>query len=171
MISIRRADVHDATILSEIAAKTFIESHGHSAKAEDINIFIAEKYNVGTCTADLVNTKNNYHLIYYKDRLAGFSNIIFNFPHANCNIEPVAKLERIYVLKEFYDFKLGHQLFNLNFELARKNEQKGIWLFVWTANARAIKFYRKNGFTVAGSFTYKISDNHYNPNYLMLLEF
>lgn len=170
MISIEKADESHAHLLSELAEITFIESHGTSAKEEDINNFITEKYNPETFAAELIDSKNNFHLIYYQDRLTGFSNIIYNFPYADGKIEPLAKLERIYILKEFYDLKLGYQLMEFNIALARENGQKGIWLFVWQENERAIKFYKKNGFEVIGSFEYKISKTHSNPNYQMLLK-
>ena len=170
MVSFERADKSDAYLLSEMAGITFMESHGRSAKLEDINNFITQKYNPETFTAELINSKNNYYLVYYQNRLAGFSNIIYNFPYADSKMEDVAKLERIYILKEFYDLKLGYHLFEFNRNLARENNQKGIWLFVWKENERAIKFYKKNGFKVIGHFDYKISETHSNPNYQMFLK-
>ena len=170
MVSFERADESHAHVLSDIAGLTFIESHGRSAAPKDINYFIAQKYNPGTFAAELINPKNNYYLIYYQDRLAGFSNIIYNFPYAESKTEDIAKLERIYVLKEFYDLKLGHQLLEFNRNLARENNQKGIWLFVWKDNERAFKFYKKNGFEIIGHFDYQISETHSNPNYQMFLK-
>ena len=170
MVSFERADKSHAHLLSEIAGLTFIESHGHSAKREDINNFITQKYNPDTFISELINKKNNYYLVYYQNRLAGFSNIIYNFPYADSKVEDIAKLERIYILKEFYDLKLGYNLFEFNRNLARTNNQKGIWLFVWKGNERAIKFYKKNGFEVIGNFDYKISETHSNPNYQMFLK-
>ena len=170
MASFERADTSHAHLLSEIAGLTFVESHGCSAKLEDINNFITQKYNPETFTAELINPKNNYYLVYYQNRLAGFSNIIYNYPYADSKIKNIAKLERIYILKEFYDLKLGYQLFEFNRNLARENNQKGIWLFVWKENERAIKFYKKNGFEVIGNFDYKISETHSNPNYQMFLK-
>ncbi|MEO6707056.1 MAG: hypothetical protein ABIN04_14540, partial [Ginsengibacter sp.] len=69
-----------------------------------------------------------------------------------------------------YDLKLGYNLFEFNRNLARTNNQKGIWLFVWKENERAIRFYKKNGFEVIGNFDFKISETHSNPNYQMLLK-
>jgi len=170
MISFEKADKSHAHLLSEIAGLTIIESHGRSAKPEDINYFIAQKYNPETFAGELINPKNNYHLAYYQNRLAGFSNIIFNFPYAESKMEDVAKLDRIFILKEFYDLKLGYQLFEFNRNLAREYNQKGIWLYVWKENERAIKFYKKNGFEIIGHFDYKISETHSNPNYQMFLK-
>jgi ribosomal protein S18 acetylase RimI-like enzyme len=82
-----------------------------------------------------------------------------------------AKLERLYLLKEFYDKKLGNALFQFNCDLAKQHSQKGIWLFVWTGNHRAIRFYDKAGFKIIGSHNFKISEDHSNPNHQMLKQF
>jgi ribosomal protein S18 acetylase RimI-like enzyme len=59
---------------------------------------------------------------------------------------------------------------NLIGRIASANNQKGMWLFVWQKNERAIKFYKKNGFEIIGNFNYKISETHSNPNYQMFLK-
>ena len=40
------------------------------------------------------------------------------------------KFDRIYVLKEYYDLKIGKLLFEYNVELAKRNNQTGMWLYV-----------------------------------------
>ena len=171
MTAIERAAPGHARLLSDLAGRTFIESHGSSAREEDINMFILEKYNVDTFTAALADNRNHYNLISCEGRVAGFSNIIYNFPYSSTSVANIAKLERIYILKEFYDLKLGHDLLMFNIGIAKANNQQGLWLYVWKENERAIKFYSRNGFKVIGSFDYKISGTHSNPNHQMLLEF
>jgi len=75
------------------------------------------------------------------------------------------------LLQEHYGKNLGADLFNFNILLSKKNKQKGMWLAVWTENQRAINFYTKNGFTIVGSYDFKISENHSNPNHIMYLEY
>lgn len=170
MTSIVKATENDSHLLSEIAKLTFIESHGTSAKTEDLNFYISQKYSENVFKEELLNNKNSYYLIYYNNIIAGFSNIILNSPYLNSDVRNIAKLERIYLKKEFYDLKLGLELFEFNVNLARKNDQKGIWLFVWKENQRAINFYKKNGFVITGSYDFKISDTHSNPNHQMFLK-
>lgn len=170
MTAIERADPSHAHLLSELAGSTFLESHGTSAKIEDINRFILEKYNLDNFTAALADEHNHYNIISSEDRHAGFSNIICNPPYSTVGVANVAKLERIYILKEFYDLKLGYELLMFNIGIAKAHKQRGIWLYVWKENERAIKFYSKIGFKVIGSFDFKISETHSNPNHQMLLE-
>ena len=170
MVTIKRADESHASLLSEVAILSFNESHGNSAKPQDIKYFTDEKYNIQALTSALNNPDNNYYLIYYENRLAGFTNLIYNSPYDDSIITNIAKLERIYVLKEFYNLKLGYQLLEFNINIAREHNQKAIWLFVWTENERAMKFYMKSGFKINGSGKFKISETHANPNHRLYLE-
>lgn len=168
---IRKIAPNEAPILAEIAVKTFVESHGASASATDIQAYIAEKYTVQQFEIELNNPANLYYFICVDDQIAGFSKLIMNIPFNEQSEGNFAKLERLYLLEEFYDLKLGHELFQFNCELVRQHSQKGIWLFVWTENQRAIRFYTKAGFEIVGSHNFKISENHSNPNHQLLLQF
>lgn len=169
--SIIKAGPNDAALLTTLATTTFLQSHGHSAPAVDINNYIAEKYSLAVLTEELNDAENIYHIIYHEDKPAGFSKIVFNYPYENSPAQNVAKLERIYILQEFYNLKLGLALFQFNMELAKQNQQTGIWLYVWKENARAFNFYTRAGFKIIGSHDFKVSATHSNPNHQLLLSF
>jgi len=171
MTSIVKAGEKDFQLLSEIATLTFIESHGSSAKQEDINIYVTEKYNENIFKEELSDAKNIYHIIYYVHNPAGYSKIIFDTSYPNSKIKNIAKLERLYLLKEFYNLKLGSALFHCNIDLSKRNHQMGMWLYVWKENERAVNFYKKNGFVIIGSHDFKISETRSNPNHQMFLRF
>ena len=171
MISIIRAEEKEAQLLSEIAKQSFIESHGHSAKPKDINVYVTEKCSENFFREELRETKNIYHILYHDNQVAGYSKIIFDTPYTNSPVKNITKLERIYLLKEFYNLKLGLTLIQFNIDLSKKNNQGGIWLFVWKGNPRALNFYQKNGFVIIGSYDFKISENHSNPNHQMFLQY
>jgi diamine N-acetyltransferase len=169
--SIAIAKEKDAQLLADIGRRTFIESHGHSASATDIDKYVSKTYINDVFKAELSNEKNIYHIIYYDKQPAGYSKITFNTPHSNILIENITKLERLYVLKEFYNLKLGLKLFNFNMELSKKNNQAGMWLFVWKENQRAVSFYKKAGFKITGSNDFKLTETHSNPNHQMFLKY
>ena len=170
MTAIVKADENDSHLLSKLATLTFIESHGHSAKSEDINHYAAEKYNADILKEELLDRKNIFHIIYHNNQAAGYSKIILNFPYHNSQTCNITKLERLYLLKEFYNLKLGLKLFKFIIDLIKKDDQNVIWLFVWKENQRAIDFYKKNGFVIIGSHDFKISETHSNPNHQMFLK-
>lgn len=170
-VTIVKAREEDFQLLADIGSKSFIESHGHSAAATDINKYVQEKYNPESSKAELADGKNIYHIIYHRDQPGGYSKIVLNAPHPAIPARNVTKLERLYLLKEFYDLKLGAELFTFNLELSRNSSQAGIWLFVWKENLRATNFYKKCGFQIIGSYDFQLTATHSNPNHHMFLEF
>jgi ribosomal protein S18 acetylase RimI-like enzyme len=171
MISIVTAGQKDAVLLSDLATRCFVESHGHSAPPADISQYINEQYNCDVLAEELQQPENIYHILYYHQQAAGYSKIIFNEPYEGSLASNIAKLERIYLLKQFYNLKLGSALFEFNLQLMKANNQSGTWLYVWKENQRALQFYGKQGFIINGSYDFKLSATHSNPNHRLLLAF
>ncbi len=171
MISIVKAQDTDAPLLAQVGRQSFIESHGRSATAAVIDEYVAEKFNLEVMQEELSNPASIYHIVYFNEQPAGYSKIIFDAPHSNISLPHVTKLERLYLLEAFYDRKLGAPLLQFNIDLSKQQQQEGMWLFVWTENERALRFYKKMGFEAIGNFDFKLTDAHANPNYQMLLTY
>ncbi len=171
MTSISKAGTKDFRILADIGKQSFIESHGSSASVSDINAYVNAKYTNDALKEELSNPENIYHIIYHNQQPAGYSKIIFNASHSTIQPENVTKLERLYLLKEFYGLKSRFELFQFNIELSKQNNQSGMWLFVWKENHMAVSFYEKAGFSIIGSHDFKLTETHSNPNHLMFLKY
>jgi GNAT superfamily N-acetyltransferase len=171
MTSIVKAKVNDCELLADICKTSFIESHGSSAAQSDINMYVNKNYDRDVIKAELNDLKNIYHIIYHDMQPAGYSKIIFNVRHTNIYAENVTKLERLYLLENFYGRKCGFELLNFNIELSRKNDQAGMWLFVWKENHRAVNFYERMGFKIIGSYDFRLTETHSNPNHQMYLTY
>lgn len=163
--AIRSSEVES---LAELSQKTFLESHGQSANPADIQNYIWLHFNVEALSKALIDPKIHFSKILVDNQLAGYSKLILNESHSLSEISPIAKFERLYLLKDFYGLGLGEKLLAHNLEIAQSNHQKGLWLFVWTENEKALKFYQKSNFKIIGEHDFKISDQHSNPNYVML---
>ena len=170
-INIRRADESDSQVITHIGRIAVEEAHRSSCSKEDIQQFLNATYNEKAITSELNDPLNIYHVISYKEQIAGFSKIILNASHPNISSENVTKLDRIYLLNDYYDLKLGYQLLNHNISLSKENGQCGMWLFTWVGNTRAVNFYKKTGFDVIGDHKFKVTETHYNENYQMYLKF
>lgn len=170
-ISIIRATEEDSLLLAGMGKVTFLEAHGKSAPEDIVTAYVNQNYSETVLTAHLNDPGNLYHLIYYSGAPAGYSKIIYNTSNANISAPLVTKLERIYLLKEFYGLDLGRELLDYNIGLSKKNAQSGMWLFVWKENHRAINFYNKAGFKIIGSHDFKLSETHANPNHVMFLKY
>jgi ribosomal protein S18 acetylase RimI-like enzyme len=168
---IRPAQASDTAIIAHIGRLGVEESHRDSCSAEDMNNFLSDHYNEEAICGDISQTANIYHLIYHDGKAAGFSKIILGATHPNIPGTKVTKLDRIYLLRNFYDRKLGLALLNFNIDYSRQRQQSGMWLFTWTGNERAVRFYQKAGFNIVGSHRFKVSETHYNPHHQMMLAY
>lgn len=170
MISINKATAKDVSLIVNIGKIAVEESHRGSCPAEYMLEFVEAHYNEAAIKNELTDPKNIYFVISYNGKPAGFSKIIFDFEHPNISQKNVTKLDRIYLLKEYFGLKLGFELLKFNIELCKKHKQSGIWLFTWIGNKRAINFYERTGFEIIGNHNFKITETHSNPNYQMYLD-
>jgi ribosomal protein S18 acetylase RimI-like enzyme len=171
MISIIKATVQDYHSIASIGKVSVVDSHRDSCSVEDMNEFLERNYNGDAIKDELQDVHNLYYLIHYNYTPVGFSKIVLNASHPNIGAENVTKLDRIYILKEFYGLKLGLELLNFNITLAKDNDQSGIWLYTWIGNTRAVNFYRKAGFTIIGNHKYYVTETHYDESHQMFLDF
>lgn len=171
MISIRKATEEDCAIIAAIGKVSVADSHEGSSSEEDMNAFLERHYTAAVIQEELQDAHNIYYILYYNNTPAGFSKMVLNAPHPNIAAQNVAKLDRIYLLKEFYGLKLGLELLNFNITLARSNRQSGMWLYTWVGNERAVTFYQKAGFSIIGSHQYYVTATHYDESHHMLLIF
>jgi len=168
---ITKATLQDAKQLARLAKEAFLTAHGHSAPKKDIDTYVAANFSENNFREELSNPDNQYHLIYHQHKMAGYSKITLNTPNKNIDASNSTYMSRLYLLKEFYGLNLGKELFNYNLEFSKKHGQDGIWLAVWIANKRAIDFYMKRGFKIVGSYDFKISETHSNPNHILYLKY
>jgi len=171
MIRIAKAGEEHAQLVSELGKKTFWESHGDSGSREDIQYYTETQYGIESIRKKLTDSTNNFHIIFYKDEPAGFSNIIFDAALSAITQKNVTELDKLYLLKSFHGLQLGLALINYNIEVSKNNDQSGMWLYVWKQNTTAITFYKKMGFEITGNHDFIISATRSNPNHLMLLKY
>lgn len=171
MVSISRAQPEQLPLLSRIGRLSLIESHGRSAPPSVMAAYAAEKFSETALGEELADPANIFHLIFYNGQPAGYSKIICNIPIAPVARPNITKLERLYLLREYYSLKLGHRLMAFNIELSKRQGQEGMWLYVWKGNDRAIRFYERAGFVIVGDGYFRLTEDHANPNWQMYLPY
>lgn len=168
---IRRATEEETEIIAAIGRIAVADAHRLSCSEADLAQYLDANYNHVAIRDELTNADNIYHILYYNDTPAGFSKIVLNAAHENITETNATKLDRIYLLADFYDLKLGYHLLHHNVAFSKNAQQSGMWLFTWIGNERAINFYKRNGFDIIGEHSFRISGTHYNPNHHMLLRY
>jgi ribosomal protein S18 acetylase RimI-like enzyme len=166
MIQIRKATINDIKLLISIGKTTFMDAHLISGEEAELVAYLNKSYHPDKLSEELKDPSSLFHIVYYDAEPAGFSKIVIDTDN------PLfTKLERIYIYKSFYDKKIGLKLLNFNIELSKKLNQKGMWLYVWTENHRAVNFYKKMSFEVIGQYDFKLTETKSNPNHKMLKTF
>lgn len=171
MISLVQLTPADADLLADMGGVSLLQSHGHSAPAEVMQAYVDKSFSAEACAAELSNEAHVFYAAFYKHQPAGYFKTIYNIPHKAVNLQPVTKLERLYVLNQFFELKLGQPLLQKAVELSKEAGDKGMWLNVWKENKRAIRFYEKQGFQTVGESLFVLTETHANPNWVMLLEY
>ncbi|WP_439128884.1 GNAT family N-acetyltransferase [Polaribacter sp.] len=168
--TIKKAQTKDVKALTDVSKKAFYVPHKDVVPKEIMDAYLKNNFNEENLLREISNSNFQYHLIYQKQSLAGFSKIIFNQKNEHIALNNVTKMERLYLLEDFYGLGLGIELFKFNLELCKKNNQKGIWLYVWIKNYRALSFYKKVGFKKIATYDFPISETETRLNDILYLE-
>ena len=168
---IRRANNSDSQIIAQLGRTPFVESHGQSANDKSISNFLESNYTSEALTIELNNPKFIYFIVEFNKQPVGFSKIILNTEHTLMEEKSISLLDRIYLLEEYHNKKLGWILFQYLVDYTKAKNQKGMWLHTWIENKKAITFYQKAGFQIIGDYDYKIDETHSNPNHVMYMEY
>ncbi len=171
MVMLRKLTPADAVLLSKIGGASLLESHGHSAPGDTMQRYVDKSFDGEACRQELSDERNIFWAVFYNGEAAGYFKIISAIPHPMVPLQPVTKLERIYLLKKFYGLKLGQLLLRKAVELSKAAGDKGIWLDVWKKNDRALRFYQKEGFVAVGESQFVVTETHTNPIWVLLLPY
>ncbi|RYZ26318.1 MAG: GNAT family N-acetyltransferase [Chitinophagaceae bacterium] len=171
MKRITPATIQDLKTLTEVGRRSLLESHGHSAPAAIMQAYVDEKFTQNALEQELSDPQNIFHIIWHNDQPAGYSKIIYCHSLPQVPQKNITKMERLYLLQEYYSLKLGQQLLQFNIDLSKHQGEAGMWLYVWKENERAMRFYTKAGFKIIGDGLFRLTDEHANPNWQMLLTY
>lgn len=164
---ISRATEKDAKEILPVAVSSFLDAHGHSASQKEIEHYMNENFGVAKLETELANPNNIFFVTKKQREVLGYAKISLNTPNPNISEEKTTKLERLYIHKKAYGTGISKALLSHSIDFAKTHQQKIMWLHVWVENKRAISFYQKMGFTTVGHYEFKLSENHYNPNFVM----
>ncbi len=167
--NVRRATTSDYNEIVSVGRKSVYDAHKGSVPDRILYQFIDASYTVEKIKEELSIPDNVYHVLEHENQVVGFSKILLNEAHKDIDRQDIVKLNRIYLLDDFHGLGLGKVLLNSIVEYAKNEEQAAIWLYTWVGNKRAIKFYERNGFVVAGSHDFHVAEDYYNPNHIMYL--
>jgi ribosomal protein S18 acetylase RimI-like enzyme len=150
-IHIRRANLDDAELISELSAVTFFDTFKGTCTDEDMQEFIDKCFKLEQVSKELSDGDDFYFIAFLNHEAAGYIRLKEDISHVEkIDSHKGIELKRIYVLKEYHSQKIGADLMNFALDFAAKNNYELIWLGVWEHNERAKSFYKKFGFNDTG---------------------
>ncbi len=151
MINIRRANINDAGLLSEMGAKTFIETFSGTCTDDDINGFVQHYYNLPQVVEELSDDEDYYYIAFVNDEPAGYLRLKEGATEVPLiKLFNTIELKRIYVLKKFHSHKVGASLMRFAIDFAIEKDYRAMFLSVWEHNEKAKAFYKQWGFINTG---------------------
>jgi ribosomal protein S18 acetylase RimI-like enzyme len=155
-LTLRPAVPGDAALLADLGRRTFGETFEASNSAENLQAFYAATYTQAIQAAELADPEGWYCVAEVDGEGIGFARLRRGeTPTCITGPAPI-ELQRIYVLRAWHGLKAGPALLARCLEEARARGARTLWLGVWERNDRALAFYRRHGFAVAGDHRFSV---------------
>lgn len=167
--TLRPATSDDLGDLLHVARTAFLQAFTAGNKPENVRAYLDEAFTLSQFGGELANPASTFILAEVEGELVGYTKV--NLVPAQTDVHDPESLEiaRLYVLEEYLGLGVGKILLEAAIDFAKRNRKKYIWLGVWENNARAIRFYEKNGFRKFGSHPFPFGDEIQN-DWLMRLD-
>jgi ribosomal protein S18 acetylase RimI-like enzyme len=151
---IRFAGPADATALASFAAKTFHDTYAHYNDPADMEYYIGKYFTPEQIAGEIAEEKTFFVLVMAGEAIAGYAKLKWGKRPVDGGYQKDLEIARFYAGKEFIGQGIGSLLMERCLSFARKEEADAVWLDVWKRNERAIKFYEKWNFRIAGEWQF-----------------
>jgi diamine N-acetyltransferase len=169
-ITIRKAIPEDLGDLLHVARTAFLQAFTAGNKPENVEAYLQEAFTLDQFAKELDESASMFFVAEKDGEIIGYTKV--NQVPVQTDIHDPESLEiaRLYVLEEHLGSGLGKLLLDTAIDFAKQNQKKYLWLGVWEMNARAIRFYEKNGLQIFGSHPFPFGDE-IQTDYLMRIDF
>ena len=147
MVIIRPAEEKDASLLSELAKKTFYDTFVGTAPEEDMQYALADWYSPQKFIDRIRDSAFTMLLAMDGNNAAGYTTFWQHQPDfLGADAEEGLELLTLYIDTPWHGTGLAQRLMQEFYKTAREKGLTYLWLGVWEHNYRAQKFYAKEGF-------------------------
>ncbi len=174
MTTIRAARPEDAAALAELAALTFPLACPPGTSAEAIAEHIATTLSERNFAAYLAEPTKVLLVAEDDHGLAGYTMLVVGEPEdtdvaAAVDVRPTIELSKVYVHPDRHGGEVAGELMSATLTRAAEEGVRSVWLGVNSENSRAIRFYGKSGFAIAGPRTYFVGDQPHSDHVMVAL--
>ena len=165
---LRRATVADLAAFGEFSRRTFVATYGPFQAPERMARHLDERLNDRPLGEELADSARTVLALAFGDEWAAYAMLRRDqHPDDVVAVRPV-EIERFYVDPAWHGQGLAAPLMAATLAAARQDGHDVAWLGVWERNPRAIRFYERQGFRIAGRHTY-VFDGTPEDDHLMAI--
>lgn len=163
-ISLRRCGVDHALALATVGSATFLESFAGTLEGGSILLHCQRQHSVETYLGYLSQPETQAWLAVVQPGDAPIGYAMLTAPDLPLGdlTDGDIELKRIYVFTRYQRSGTGKMLFEQAVAAAKEAGKSRLLLGVHAENARALEFYRKNGFMQVGVRTFQIGASVYD---------
>jgi GNAT superfamily N-acetyltransferase len=153
---IRRANVDDARLLTELGARLFEQAFGDVNEPENLRAFLDAAFSADAQAAEVRDPERVTFIAERDGEAIGYATLRRGRRADGVVGERPVELQRIYVDKSWHGRGVGDALMTRSIEQAQAWGCDVLWLGVWQENPRAIAFYSRTGFSKVGEQTFMV---------------
>jgi ribosomal protein S18 acetylase RimI-like enzyme len=157
-LTIRPCDERDLEALHEIGRETYDRTFRPMNAPETIDAYLSEAFTSEKLLSELRTEGCSFYFLYADGELAGYLKLNNAPAQSDLNDPASLEIERIYVREGRKGVGLGTAMMRFVLQKAAEAGKKYTWLGVWEKNTAALAFYRKWGFTEAGTHSFRMGD-------------
>lgn len=149
-VIIRPGRHSDAAELAAFGRESFIDTFGADSDPDDLAAHLASTYDEAIQAAELADPDSRFVVAEVTGRIVGYC-LLHRGAAPECVVETDAiEIRRFYVARTWHGSGIADRVMRASIVEAQRLGRGALWLGVWGENERAIRFYRRHGFEVAG---------------------
>lgn len=154
--ALRTAAPGDVDLLTALGARLFRATYEQQTSRADLDAYIAEVYRADRVAGTLADPCQRYTIAEVGGTPIGYALVEHGARPPYGRAERPLALAELYVDHAFHGRGIGPLLLRATLDDASASSADLVWLTVWERNARAIRFYRREGFRQLGETTFSL---------------
>lgn len=149
-IEIKPLGVNDAAALRAVATQAY-RDHYLDLWYDNGDWYLQTYFSLSRFEEELRDTNAFFFMIFYNGNAVGFLKLNTNKPLPG-HSENALELERIYLIKKASGTGIGTAVLQYTFSVALQQHTNRVWLKVMDSSDGPIRFYKKMGFAICGTY-------------------
>jgi ribosomal protein S18 acetylase RimI-like enzyme len=158
-INIEKVTPADINPLQTIGKQTFLQTFAPHNSEQNMIQYLNDNFSAQKLSAEISQDDSEFYFAKTGNQVIGYLKINTGKSQTEIQASNALEIERIYVLQEYHGKKVGQLLYEWAIQIASNRKYDYVWLGVWEYNAKAIRFYEKNGFVPFSKHVFRLGDD------------